>query len=31
MVAIIPLVNVFSVSALAHYASPEKQSSALSP
>ena len=26
MVAIIPLVNVFSVSVLAHYASPEKQS-----
>jgi malonate transporter len=26
MVAIIPLVNVFSVAVLAHYASPEKQS-----
>jgi hypothetical protein len=26
MIAIIPLVNVFSVSVLAHYASPEKQS-----
>src|SRR5207244_10352236 len=26
MVAIVPLVNVFSVSALAHYASPGKQS-----
>ncbi len=26
MVAIIPLVNVFSVSVLAHYAAPQKQS-----
>src|SRR4029078_6306998 len=26
MVAIIPLVNVFSVAVLAHYAAPEKQS-----
>ena len=28
MIAIVPVVNVFSVAVLAHYASPEKRSAA---